>query len=79
MSNCASCKWWLTREFEQEDYLGQCRRFPPTPVGRLIEGDVYERQRFPTTTFDAWCGEHTFKGEIYVAPPSTLPETPPSA
>ena len=50
---CLTCRWWDTPNRE----VGQCRRFPP--VGGDTNFNDYGLPRFPKTSPNDWCGEHT--------------------
>jgi hypothetical protein len=58
---CGECIYWTP--MQGSPTVGQCRRYPPTPVPRLVklpeEGYSSEfRYHKPMTTADDWCGEY---------------------
>ena len=52
---CETCRWW-SRPAKTIAAEGTCHRFPPTGVIRPCGGGAYNR--FPSTLFSDFCGEH---------------------
>jgi hypothetical protein len=69
---CDQCRWWEFNGISVDESTceGECKRFPPTPTGRIAEEWQSLESNSPTTTSDNWCGE--FQPNDLTATPDTL-------
>jgi hypothetical protein len=54
---CGNCVFWDKEE--DEDSIGECRRYPPQVITLADEdGTMTPVSIFPASEADHWCGEH---------------------
>lgn len=72
-NSCENCRFWKPEFGDSESQFGDCRRYPPEIVDRLVDDAiehgtgpdanevVYHASCFPVTTQGDWCGMHEEK------------------